>query len=634
LLLLIQLHEWPDLVEKAIARNRTPSLEAKAKGLMWVACWVSWGGLLLLLASFPWWSKPSTLSASVCPSRWQLRASSAAAVAVIFVGALVLRLPQMTDSLYNDEAHNYVRLFSGHWQPGKQEGEEPFFRKVTWTETLWRNSGGNNAQPFSVAARLCLEGAKAFGLAVEGEVCEWAVTLPSLVAGFATMWLMMGLVGRRFGVAAGLLVLLILAVHPWHVRHSTIARGQMLMLLGIVMMLFFLEEALRQGRWRHWLGYAFGMLLCVSSFIGSVYFLAVFNVGLLGLQWLRVRHGEGGSDLLWRPVVTGTLAALAGLVLMLPILPELIEILRGNPAFRGKMDWHWWQDVGGFLFAGTRWLDHAPDNPVNQALIRWITKPWWWPSLAAFLTCSVVGTACMLRAKGLWRLLALGTLAGVFLAWGLASAQGNYLNLWYLFFAVPWLAVALACGLEALGRHLPVSVTVVLLVVLVAPQSLIAWRFRSLPKQHERAPVEMARGARYPHYINKPAGRRPLTAAFWCNANIYDPEMVWLKSAAQLDEMVSRARREQRPLFVAFSHRSLAMGSMSDLVKRLEEESEFARVGPFFGQEEDQFTVHVYQLRDASVNPASALPRAPSVVSAGVGKHYWWLPCTAMTPPP
>jgi len=594
--LLTGVDDWPGLVDKALARERAPSVEARAKGLLWTAGWVNWAGLLVLLALFPWWSRANSLLPVARPSQWRWSPVTGLAVVGLFGVALVLRLPQMTDSLYNDEAHNYARLFSGSWEAAKQEGEPAQFRSTRWTETLWRNSGGNNAQPFSLLARASLEGAKACGWAAEGEVCEWAVTLPSLLAGFATMGLMMGLVGRRWGVVAGLVVLLLLVLHPWHVRHSTIARGQMLMLLGLVMMLVFLDGALREGRWRQWLGYALGMLLCVSSFIGSVYFLAVFNVGLLGLQGLRWRRGEGGSDLLWRPIISGALAAMAGLALMLPILPELLQILKENPAFRGKMGWRWWQDVGGFLYAGTRWLDHAPDNPDNQALIRWITAPWWWPSLAAFGLCAVVGTGRMWTARGLWRLLAVGTLVGVWLAWGLATIQGNYLNLWYLFFAMPWLIVALALGWQALSGRLPSWLAAVVLVILVAPQSVVAWRFRHLPKQHERAPVELARGARYPHYLTTPKGSEALTAGFWCNANLYDPEMVTLRTMGELDALVQKARREKRPLYVAFSHRLSALKSHGDLVKRLEGGDEFELAGRFYGQEEDQFTMHVYRL--------------------------------------
>lgn len=600
--LLTQVNDWPGLVDKALARERTPSVEARAKGWLWLGLWANWGGLLVLLFGFPWWSRKRSLPLTVVESKWRWSWQAGLAVLVLFVAALVLRLPQMTDSLYNDEAHNYARLFSGTWEPGKEEGDAPWFRGLRWTETLWRNSGGNNAQPFSLLARACLETVKAMGWAVEGEVCEWAVTLPSLVAGLATMWLMMGLVGRRFGVVAGLVVLLVLVVHPWHVRHSTIARGQMLMLLGLVMMLVYLEAALRQGRWRQWLGYGFGMLLCVSSFIGSVYFIAVFNAGLMGWQAVRFKRGEAGSDLLWRPLVSGFLAALAGLALMLPILPDFVEILKHNPAFRGPMGWRWWQDIGGFVYAGTRWLDHAPSNPVNQALVRWITAPWWWPSLFTFVALVGVGTWRMVATGGLWRLLALGTLGGVALTWGLASVQGNYLNLWYLFFTMPWLVTALALAVDAAAKKIPSVGSVVLLVVLLTPQSLVAWRFRHLPKQHTRAPIELARGARYPAYLQLPSSTDALTAGFWSHSALYDPQTIALGTVSQLDTLVQQARQEKRPLFVVFSHRTHAMKTMGDLVNRLEKDDAFMLADVYFGQEEDQFTVHVYQLRETTVS--------------------------------
>jgi len=595
-LLLTEAKEWPGLVAKAEVRGRVPSVESVGWGWLWRASWLNWGGLCVLLVTVPWWAKANSLVADQTLRRTAWSWRGVVPVVLIVIGALVLRLPQMTDSLYNDEAHNYARLISGTWQAGK-EGDTVHFREARWGETFWRNSGGNNAQPFTVAARLCLEAVKGLGWVGEGEVCEWAVTLPSLLAGLATMGLLSGLVWRRFGPVAGLAVLFVLAIHPWHVRHSTIARGHMLMLLGMCLMLWCLAGALKEGRWRQWLGYGFGLFLCATSFIGSVYFLAVFNLGLMGMQVLRWRRGEAGPDLVWRPMIAGLLAAMAGVQLMLPILPELMEILRNNPAFRGVMGWRWWQDAGGFMLCGTRWLDHDPSNPVNQALVRWLTEPLWWPSLLLWLGLLVMGTWRLVRQGGLWRLLALGTLLGVALAWGLATLQGNYLNLWYLFFTVPWIAVALGMGATWVSERSSATVVVAMMAVALMPQMMVSWRFRHLPKQQERAPVELARGARYPAYLKRPGGQEPLTAAFWSNANLYDPQMKALHSGADLDALVLLARTQQRPLFVAFSHRHHALETMGDLVRRLEDSGDFALAGIFYGQEEDQFTVHVYQLQ-------------------------------------
>lgn len=186
---------------------------------------------------------------------------------------------------------------------------------------------------------------------------------------------------------------------------------------------------------------------------------------------------------------------------------------------------------------------------------------------------------------------------GVLAAWGLATLQGNYLNLWYLFFTVPYIAIALGLGAVWLRERRSLTVVVAVLAVALLPQMRVSWRFRELPKQHERAPVEVARGARYPAYLKLASGQEPLTAAFWSNANLYDPQMKVLRSVEELDALVQQARAEKRPLFVAFSHRQNALQTIGDGVRRLEESGDFALAGLFYGQEEDQFTVHVYQLQ-------------------------------------
>ena len=169
---------------------------------------------------------------------------------IILVVACALRLPRMSLSFYNDESHNYVRLIGGDWKTFSET--EKKFRTPPWSDTAFRNTSGNNGFFYSLLARCCLETWRAVSHAPTGVVREWPLRVPSLLAGLATV-AGVALVLKRVGrPTAGLVASLLLAIHPWHVRYSTEARGYGLMMACLVFGLYFLVRAWRSGRWGIW----------------------------------------------------------------------------------------------------------------------------------------------------------------------------------------------------------------------------------------------------------------------------------------------------------------------------------------------------------------------------------------------
>ena len=117
----------------------------------------------------------------------------------------------------------------------------------------------------------------------------------SATAGLAVFWLVM----RRLlpGTSACWWVLVLAALHPWHVRYSSEARGHGFLLLGIPLCFWFLQRALEDDRWRWWLGMGLAQFFASGAFQGIVPFLAVFNGLLLAvMMWqARQRPGRHGS---------------------------------------------------------------------------------------------------------------------------------------------------------------------------------------------------------------------------------------------------------------------------------------------------------------------------------------------------
>jgi hypothetical protein len=582
---------WLDAAAKVVAKGKTPRVEVVALGWMWKALLVD--GVLLagLFLTVPWWAKADRKEGG--PLRGDRKEPCVVGGPQSgrrrwVIGGLVLGV--FAVALYNDEAHNYARLWSGLWEQG---GAGPVLDVPRWGETLFLNGAGNNSQPFSILARVCLEGARKGGWSVPGEVTEWVVRLPSLGAGLISIWLIGLLARRRLGDVGMVWTMLALALHPWHIRYSTEARGHGLMVLGIVMLLLFADRAFESGRWRHWGGYAAGLFLCATAFLGSIYFLVCVSAGLFVYQAWRWRK-SGDWSLITRPLVASLGASMAGLVLILPMIPQLLLVLENFDSIRGVMGLTWWKDVGGYLMAGTRWVDADPANPVNQALSRWVG----WTPFAGAVVCwclvMSVGMLALGKAGGVMRVLVWATPAALVLAWFLMSRKGNFLNHWYVLFAVPCVVLALGAGAVRLGRWQRGVGWLVVLGALMVP-GRVAVALRGLEKQNERGPVIDVLGATYPR--NENVTVRPLLAAFWCNANLYHPDVFVVRETGDLEAVMAKARSEGRELFVCFSHRGPALKSNPDLVSKVEDERVFNRVKWYYGQEESQFTMHLFKLR-------------------------------------
>jgi hypothetical protein len=266
----------------------------------------------------------------------------------------------------------------------------------------------------------------------------------------------------------------------------------------------------------------------------------------------------------------------------------------------------WWRDVLSFLALGCRWTDLDPENPVNLALSRLLSaQPFLWAGVAALAITLILGAAALVRRGGAAALMVLSSVTAMLLGWWLMSRKGHLLNHWYVLYALPCVLASAGAGLAAVGgllqrvlvRQNPARAAagVLALLVLWLPAQ-ISRKTRTLGKQDERAPVIAVRGAIYPRYLGT-VGERPLYGGFWCNSGTYDPRMTIVADSAILEKLVARARAENRPLYISFAHRGLALLQNGDLVRRIEDSGDFERAGIFHGQEEDQFTQHLWRLR-------------------------------------
>ena len=599
--------EWAGAVEKAHRLGKTIKTDHYVKTWTWRGAVASSALLVILLSTLRFWATADPVG-SVADAVARNRSRS---FMWCLIGALVLccvvRIPRLSFGFYNDEAHNFFRMVAGEFRHDEADPDTFTWRPVRWKDTFWFNASGNNSQPHSIASRASYEAWHGLTGAADGEVCEWAVRLPSFLAGLAFLVILAWTVREIAGEATARWVMVAVVVHGWLARYFTEARGYSLMLLSVVWMFLCLHQALRTGRWRWWLGYGAGVFGTVWSFTGSVYFLAALNGSLLLRQVWQWKRKGGSFQQVLRPIVAGVLAVIVALPLMLPLIPPLLIALSAHDSIRGKMGAEWWTDVGSYVFYGCRWTDIDPTNPFNLAMGRWAgLHSWIWIPLAVLACVMVFGLVRFVRRGAASTVIGIATPLAVMLGWFSMRQRGEYLHHWYVIYTVPLMVCAVADGLDGLATWARArlgnaafahSLTALVAIIALSVPATVTWRYRTRGKQDEGAAVIAARGAIYPHYLASAEASRALLGGFWCNSNIYDPNMVVINNAAMLDALVHRAQDEKRSLFVTFSHRRLALANAADVVRRLEESGEFVPAGKFYGQEEDQFTGYLYRLK-------------------------------------
>jgi hypothetical protein len=124
-----------------------------------------------------------------------------------------------------------------------------------------------------------------------GQAAEGWMRLPFVVAGVAAV-VAVGLLGRRlFGPATGLVAAALLAVSPFHVELSQLARPYALLVLGAAASWLMLVRALERGTALDWIGFSVAAALsCYTHYLAG---MVVVAQGVMAAAWVARRRGEG-----------------------------------------------------------------------------------------------------------------------------------------------------------------------------------------------------------------------------------------------------------------------------------------------------------------------------------------------------
>ncbi len=236
-----------------------------------------------------------------------------AAFALMLLG-LGLRLPGLNQGLWFDEIQTlveYVRLPLG--------------------QILTTFDSQNQHVLYSLGARAVTS--------LAGE-SAWALRLPAVLFGTASLWATWWLGRQVAGWREGLLAMALLAVSYHHVWFSQNARGYTGLLLWTVLatgcFLRLLSGKFEDGR-RLALGYGVIMALAVYTHATAALVAVAHAILLLLLvirRWPESRSGPAAAALL-ALVLSGSLS----LLLYAPVLPQFLGTLTAPSAFHAETEW-------------------------------------------------------------------------------------------------------------------------------------------------------------------------------------------------------------------------------------------------------------------------------------------------------
>ena len=148
---------------------------------------------------------------------------------------------------------------------------------------------------------------------------EWALRLPSALAGIATIPLVFLAGWRTFGAAAGTVAAAFLAVHPFHLWWSTDGRPYALAILLATGSIWAFSEMLRSGRTTAlvaWVG-------CTAALLATQFIFLPLPAAQAA-AWLILRRTDRAPGL---PPRRAAVALGAAAVLSLPVLPHLLRVM-------------------------------------------------------------------------------------------------------------------------------------------------------------------------------------------------------------------------------------------------------------------------------------------------------------------
>ncbi len=258
-----------------------------------------------------WRAQPSSgrsTSKTVAPEAASEARETLALCAVLVVAA-ILRAIHLDAGLWYDEIMtlvNSIRL--------------PVWTLLTEYTTL------NNHILYTLSAKLAV--------ACFGEA-PWALRLPAMLFGVASVWALWWLARMLIGRREALLAAILLACSYHHIWFSQNARGYTgLLFFGLVATALFVR-GLREHAVRDWVLYGIVVVLAMYMHLSAAFLFATHAVVFASLR-LREFRSDGSTLIGWLPLLGFGLGGLLTLLVYAPLIPQMVgvftEVAHDGPA--------------------------------------------------------------------------------------------------------------------------------------------------------------------------------------------------------------------------------------------------------------------------------------------------------------
>ena len=610
---------WNEKLQRLIAKREAEGTPWKVEHVVvfyeWFETLVNLVLAIGLFATLRLWSKALT---GTRISQWRMpevegkRWLFAGLIAAVLLGGF-FRVQRLDHSFWSDEEYTFRTHIWGQMMVEEDGGL--LHQRPPWRDTVFRNKA-NNHIGFTVPTRLLHSIIVGDGPPVN----EAVVRLIPLLAGLASIALIGFLVARHAGTVVGVATALMWALLPWHIQHSSEARGYSEMMLFLLVAFYFLDRALHQHRWRDWLAFGAAEMVVMLSYPGVVYVLVIANAMAFACICWSLRGDSDWAIATGRFLVSNILAGMAFFQIFAPSVPQIMDYLANGP-LRGEMSIGWLSSVWAHCASGLTTYNPLPAEHIGTSFGAEAERI---PGFRFFhmrLMVALVGVGIVFAGKKHPSLLlpGLATLLGALVSFVHNSLAGNLLWTVYVSYAAigfTILSVLGVCGLVAIAtpdRPWRTRVQAPALGIFLAAYTLMSATGRddlcAKPTQPIRQVVALARGES-PAHGDDDGGL--VTASFGTSRGMiitYDPRSVILKDVSALHELIDETRAANKRLRIYLCGRSIARNNDPDdaeILAVVEDPEQFRAVGNVQALRE-LFSYHVYELLDPT-SPTDASP--------------------------
>ena len=285
----------------------------------------------------------------------------------------ILGFPRLGQSLWEDEEYSVRRCIVGGHRV--QEDGNVVIKKLPWKVTLWNYSLPTNHIFQSILSRSSHSAWRTIARPTGLQLSEAATRLPSYVSGILLVGVV-ALLAARFGLAwEGALAAWLIAIHPWHMRFTTEARGYGLVALLILVSCLLAVNALDREQWKWWIALAMANFALLYTWPPTLFSVLILNLCIAVSLLTEKRFSPARTVLTLRWLVSETFAGMVFLQLFLPCVPGLLSYLKSVRDFDGHA--FWLKNVGTLFLTGSLWSRSGQSTTLTlPSLLLWASSRW------------------------------------------------------------------------------------------------------------------------------------------------------------------------------------------------------------------------------------------------------------------